>query len=186
MKRLIASMCLLIVLPLALFGRPQEKPASQRDLKESCHKFVQEFYDWYLAEALNKIEAPRDRLVLIHKRHALSVELYRALKADFDAQANAQEIVGMDFDPFTNSQDACEKYAAGETVQAGEGFRVAVYGICEGKKHQKPDLVAELKFENGHWVFLNFHYANCYGAKGCDLSGILRNLKREREVSSPK
>jgi hypothetical protein len=186
MKKRIMVLCLLTTIPFAPVVRAQKEQQSEAERKQACQKFVQEFYDWYLSKTLDKLGTPTPELVIKYKSEALAPGLLRALKTDFDAQAKvAGEIVGIDFDPFLNVQDPCSKYLSGEVVQRGKRYWVRVYGICEGKKHGKPDLQAELKFSSGHWEFVNFHYRDDERSKDYDLLNILRNLAADRQ-KNPK
>jgi len=143
---------------------------------------VQGFYDWYLANPTGKLSTPSLELALKSKRMAFTVALYRALKEDFDAQAQVKgDSVGLDFDRFLNSQDACEKYAAGPVTHKSGSYFVEIFGICDGKKNAKPDVVAELTFVSQGWCFANFHYGKSKWSDDENLRAILRNLRKDRQ-----
>jgi hypothetical protein len=145
---------------------------------EAVAGFVQEFYSWYLPEALKTQEEPVWNVALKYKRSAFSPALFRGLKDDSEAQAKASgEIVGLDFDPFLNTQDACDRYEVGTVTPQEAGYRVDIYAVCSGKRSSKPDVVAELERLDGSLVFVNFRYP----AVGRDLLGILRTLREGRQ-----
>ena len=58
---------------------------------------------------------------------------------------------------------------------------VEVWGIWSGKKNAKPDVVPELSFKDGHWVFENFHYGKDDSGNESDLLIVLKGLKTERK-----
>lgn len=141
---------------------------------DSARAFVQRFYDWYLpGENMNS--AIRDR------RSAFAPRLYQALKRDRDAQAKEPgDIVGLDFDPFTNSQDPCEHYGARGANRKGHGYEVEVVAKCGGKWNARPSAVALVERQGGKWVFANFIYAD----PDNDLLTILARLQKDREDTS--
>ena len=54
-------------------------------------------------------------------------------------------------------------------------------GVVGGKKSAKPDVVPELVFESGHWIFINFHYDGAGIPVNENLMSILQELKKSRE-----
>ena len=144
---------------------------------DSPGKFVQDFYNWYvpLAKHSHK-EASSD--VALKKRSAdFSAELKKALQEDSAAAAKSPgEIVGIDWDPFLNSQETIDRCEIGKTTEKNGTFRVEVYDFLGGKKDKKPQIIAEVKSENGHWVFVNFWNPD----KG-NLLDELRQLAKDRK-----
>ena len=142
---------------------------------EACRSFVQRFYDWHVAHGSNF-----ERTLKL-KRSVLSPELGNALAADLAAaKKNADEIVGLDFDPFLNSQDPSPRYRVEKTrLNSGRCF-ADVHGVPSDRK-EKPDVTAELQPKNGSWAFVNFHYGSENGPANENLLSILRELKRDRE-----
>jgi hypothetical protein len=137
----------------------------------AARTFVDDFYAWYTPIANGSNGAPAWYTVLDQRPRVLSDALLRALRRDRDEQAKAVgEIAGLDFDPFLASQDPCTRYVAGDSVQSGRTYRVSVFGVCGGKRHPQPDLVAEVARRDSSWVFVDFHYP---GADGGHLLGIL-------------
>jgi hypothetical protein len=133
--------------------------------------FVQQFYTWYAPIANGKHHGPAFYAVLDQQPRVLSDALLRLLTMDRQRQAEAgNEIAGLDFDPFLDSQDPCEKYVVGDSVVIGESYRVSVYGICENEKSREPALVTEVARRDTSWVFVDFLYPRSQGAH---LLGIL-------------
>ena len=88
---------MLVVFPSALPAQQQGDPQTSKFL----HDFVQQFYRWYVPEALSDHHGPAWDLALKDKGDEFSPNLLQALKGDSDAQAKASGyIVGLDFDPF--------------------------------------------------------------------------------------
>lgn len=173
-----------LVFLLMPFSPAQGNSTRPQNLEQSCRSFLQKFYDWYVPTALDAIaskESPFD-LALKDRSSAFSSELVHALKADSDAQAKAAgEIVGIDFDPFLSNQDPCERYVVGNIARREDSYWAEVYGICAGKKHAKPDVVPELKFKDGEWIFLNFHYRKNKLSEDVNLLSILKRLREDRQ-----
>ena len=139
-------------------------------------------YDWYVRRNL-RAEARHEGggfdLAIKYRKSAFSHELFRLLREDSDAQAkNADgDIVGLDFDPFFNTQDFAESYVVGKITRKGDRFWVDVYGIWSGKKSEKPDVVPEVMLERGRSLFVSFHGE---GEEG-DLLSTLKDLRKERQ-----
>jgi len=140
-------------------------------------QFVQEFYDWYVPFAAWQTEGPAWSGMPAAREQAISPELLAALKKDAAAGADAEEIVGLDYDPFLNAQDPCERYEAGPATPSGAGYRVEVFGVCGGERHPTADVVAELQPRGRTWVFTNFRDP---AHDGGDLRSMLRRLEQDR------
>jgi hypothetical protein len=183
------TVCCGLLFFLAVPGSLPAQVKSSRDIR-SCRAFVQEFYDWYMRLPENTMatndQRPADEIALKQRKSIFSVELSRRLQEDYDAANKAPgELVGLDFDPFLNSQDPDQGYVVGGVRLQGGSYRADVYGLADGKKREKPAVVAELVFENGRWLFLNFHYPNCKDTKNCNLLSILKQLERQRQQKYP-
>lgn len=155
------------------------------DESASCRQFAQSFYDWYAPLTQPETKEPASDAVLRRKPDVLSQVLFKALKADSDAQAQAQEIVGIDFDPFVGGQDPAGHYEARRVQWNGNRCSVEVWrgsATEAAEKTGKPDVIAELAQENGRCRFLNFRYPDA----GPDLLTMLANLREERRrLNSP-
>lgn len=137
---------------------------------------AREFYTWYvpIAQKSDGLAA-----VLKQRPNALTASLASALKADRAASTkNKDEIVGLDGDPFLDSQDPCERYEVGTAAPGGTRALVPVYSICQGKRSPKPEFTVELLLEKNKWQIANIHFQ-----RGGDLAGLLAQLKKDREKS---
>jgi len=167
------SFCVLALL-LAISCASAQSPVPKAD-EASCRSFVQGFYDWHVEHGSNF-----ERTLKL-KRSALSPELGSALAADLAAaKKNADEIVGLDFDPFLNSQDPAAHYRVLK-VTVKEGSCLAEIASVPPDKSRKLDATAELRAQNDKWVFANFHYGPENGPANENLLSILQQLKRDRE-----
>jgi hypothetical protein len=176
---------ILLVLALTVSSSMAQSAATPSP-SEDCGKFVQQFYDWYLAKekALVKDQSQESafEVTLTEKASSFTPELVKALQDDLAAsKKSADEVVGLDFDPFLNAQDTAEKYVVGEVHQKEDRYLVDVFGVWEGKKNPKPDVVPELALQNGKWILTNFHYEQTSTPENENLVSILRRLKEDRE-----
>jgi hypothetical protein len=149
---------------------------TSQDASESALHFVQQFYAWYVPVSRGHNKEPAWNIAIRQKRDHFAPGLAAAMTADSEAQAKADEIVGLDFDPFEAGQDPCERYVPEQSIEKSGAYWVSVYGVCEGKKHRQPDVIAEVKQAQGRWIFVNFHYL----PKG-DLLEMLRVMADERQ-----
>ena len=160
---------------------PQNRVQSKGQTAEAAKDFVQGFYNWYVPVTLRDNPVSASDIALRQRPTDFSPVLFRALEEDSKAQAEAQGyIVGIDFDPFLASQDPCDHYDVGTITHQGVGYRVDIYGVCSGKRDEKPDVVAEVTNKDGSWTFTDF----LYPATHSDLLGTLRILREERGKSS--
>lgn len=147
----------------------------------AAKNFVESFYSWYVPKSASGSETPTAENAIKYKKTMFTSELYKQLKEDFDAQAKVKdEIVGIDFDPFLNAQDVASKYVVGNAIKKKECFLVDVYGVWNGKKSAKPDVVPEVALKNGKWVFVNFHYGKTSIPENENLLSVLKALRESR------
>ncbi len=175
MKRLLCA----VVYVLALFGGNSLALAQSPTEINAVRQFTQRFYDWYVPIANGEGSTPSDVVAIRSKREDFTEPLRKALAADEAAQAKAKEIVGLDFDPFLNSQDPDKQYKVGKvTSRGGKVFEVEVFGVENGKLASKPSVTAEVIKENGKFRFANFHFGN--GGSDDNLRSLLKSLAAER------
>ncbi len=184
MRILAATACCLLLLTSPQFLHAQTK--TDRENFKPLRDFVQSFYDWYVPLAQGENSVTASDLALKYQTSAFSPELYQALKEDSEAQAKATEIVGLDFDPFLNTQDPCEHYEVGKIARKGEIYKIDVHSVCSGKKSKEPAVVPEVMRKNGRWVFMNFVYENLIKQypNSADLMSMLKLLRQERQNPS--
>jgi hypothetical protein len=179
-SRALVSFILLFVLSWPALSQPKSAPKDDGATTTSVRAFVQKFYDWYLKTTLaNKGIAPWS--LLVDKPPAsLSPELISALKIDVEAQKKVKDDnVGLDFDPFLNSQDPCDRYVAGKVSSQAEHYLVEVNCAQRGRKESKPDVVADIIQKDGQWLIVNFRYLGSDGDS--DMLTMLKLLREERK-----
>jgi hypothetical protein len=140
----------------------------------SALETAREFYTWYvpIAQKSDGLAA-----VLKLRPNALTPALTDALKADRAASAKVKdEIVGLDGDPFLDTQDPCERYEVGIAAPGGTRALVPIYSVCQGTRSPKPAFTVELLLQKDKWQIANIHFQ-----RGGDLMGLLAQLKKDRE-----
>jgi hypothetical protein len=173
------AICAAVLLAVTVVTAAAE--TGKQDDSQSCKAFVQSFYDWYVPLANRQdLKGPASDLALKNKKAAFSENLYQALKADSEAQARSQEIVGIDFDPFLSSQDPDPRYEVRAVEQAVNRCSAEVFGVGTGEVRVQPDVIAKLAYANGRWTFVNFQYPSLK----TDLLQVLKQLAQNRKASA--
>ena len=150
------GLLVIILLPVSV---AQAAPARHPSREAACKAAVQQFYDWYTPMVRQERRtAPWDRAVKARSA-SFDPELRRWLAVDAAARARQpDDIVGLDFDPFLNSQDPALKYRVQRITQVRSGYRAYVHAVYAGKVSPAPSAIPELALRRGRWVFLNFHF----------------------------
>jgi hypothetical protein len=169
---------LLLATCLSQTGRGQDT----QTIDASCRSFVQSFYDWYIKQLDSSNGSLKDR------PSAFGPKLYDALMEDMEAQAKADEIVGLDWDPILsgNGRPFGDHYLVGRiTVKSEAVCWAELHDTPSGKKSDEPVVAAELENKDGQWRFLNFYYASPKSGFSNSLSHgglltILKNLRASR------
>lgn len=179
MMRIRTALAVAVILISAAGSLLAQTPAVNEN---SCRKFVQGFYAWYVPKALHEGGSSSVDTALRTKPRAFAPELYRLLKADSAAQAKAKgEIVGLDFDPFLNTQDPSAKYEPGAIKWNGKTYLVEIYSVRSGNRAKEPDVTAEVMPKSGQCIFIDFHYPKREGSKEGSLIQVLKELARYRD-----
>ena len=181
--QLLAEITLFTGLFCAMPSAPAAGTAPTQDTQgQSAKAFVQGFYDWYTA-AIQKDDNSAMDGALKSKRWPFSLKLVAALKADEAAQAkSADEVVGLDFDPYLNAQDTCFPYKTGKAGMSGNQYRVEVFDShCDNSHPEIPTVIAVIEKDGDSWRFVNFIYPGEPGQVDSDLLTVLKTLKQERE-----
>lgn len=148
--------------------------------ESACRTFVQDFYNWYAPRTQGTGRTMDDPLKL--KSASFDPTLLKLLKEDSAAQAKSKdEIVGLDFDPFLNSQDPAKKYVVRKVKAKGNAYLVDVFEGSASKNETKPSVTAEVAQRNGRWQFINFHYGKSDIPENENLLNILKVLKKDRQ-----
>lgn len=146
-------------------GSPQRAEANASNAGSSggsgsAQQFVQSFYTWYvpIASGTNN-DAPSAEVAVDQRPEAFSEKLYRALKKELTAQGTRSGRIGLNSDPFLNSQDPAPRYTLGNVSADGRHQNVEVYAVYGGGRREAA-VKARVKEQNGHWVFTDFVYPN--------------------------
>lgn len=137
---------------------------AQEASEKSCLQFTRGFYSWYVKIALRAYDhrnAPDPVLTALnYKGHHFSRELMLGLKQARAEEAESGDAV-LDADPFLMTQDAAHHYVVRRVTEKGGHYFADVYGLYPGPHPELgtgPQVVAELIFKDGSWIFVNFHY----------------------------
>jgi hypothetical protein len=154
--------------------------AGSADRSQDVRTFVQSFYDSYVKLASGEHSLSPSEVVLAKRASVLSPQLFRALKADDDAARKVpDEVVGLDFDPFLNTQEEASPCTVGKITLSHGVYMVEVRS--KGSTGKQPDVIAEVGQQSGNLVFVNL----IYPGQG-DLLSELKTLAKEREKPSPQ
>lgn len=160
--------------------RSDTSPAGHAtDAHESASGFTQEFYE--SLEERDWSVHPVDAAVADQPRY-FSAELISALRIDIDVRSrHPDQIVGLDWDPFTASQDPCIPYNVDHAISSGDTVLVAVKGACtDTASSSPPDVVAVVGRSGSGWVFQDFRYPD----SETGLLETLAQLQRLRDADS--
>ncbi|HKV04479.1 MAG TPA: hypothetical protein VJO53_05145 [Candidatus Acidoferrales bacterium] len=183
----IKPVALATLLLLAGIVRPLSAQLSNLQASdEACRNFVQSFYDWYAPNLLDDspYESAIDRVL---ESGLLSPDLARELKEVTDTEAKSGGDIWLGVDPIVHSEDLWEKFVARSVTRQGDHYFVEIHGVSSEKKDDSADVVAELVFQTGRWIFVNFHYPGYLESSGNEnLLSVLRRLRRSiYEPDSP-
>lgn len=130
---------------------------------DTVTRFVQGFYDWYVALANGPPGVSSYDSVMMSRRDLLAPQLYAALKEDMDAQRadTAGEIVSVtgEADAFLHSQDPCERYEAAKARATTSGYSVDIYARCPGAASMPGDsvsVIVDVERTGSSWRITNF------------------------------
>jgi hypothetical protein len=160
-----------------------ETPRVEKTLA-SCEAFVQNFYDWYAPIAHDDKRRGRAwDVALKEKIQVFDAKLAKDLAEDSAAQEKSKDdIVGLDWDPFLNSQDPAPKYKVVKIVVLGDKCNVDVRSQGDNSQKQpEADISPELIFKDKSWKFVNFFDKNAKKSQTNDLVNALKNLRDARK-----
>jgi hypothetical protein len=151
---------------------PDSAPAatSADSVASSAVRFVESFYAWYQASGERFETAVRDSPAVFDR------PLLEAMQVDLEAQArHPEEVVGLDWDPFLAAQDPCNPYRAQQAARRQDTILVSIRGMCPDREAAAaPDVVAELRWLRGRWVFTDFRHGSDSGSLMQDLAELRR------------
>lgn len=142
---------------------------------DDAKAFVKGFYDWYVPIANRTNKKPAWILAIEQKPTLFDDKLKDMLREDYVSQLkNPGYIVGIDFDPFLNSQDPSSHFDVGSVSEKGSDFFVEVK-TGTAREKRVPSVVVDVRSANGNYTLANFLYP-----QNGDLRNVLAELKRHR------
>lgn len=140
---------------------------------DSVRRAVQAFYSWYVPRARQGGAGSPWMAAVRARPAAFAPAIARALRRDSVASSrSADEVVGLDGDPFLNAQDPCTRYVVRRVVRQGARYLADVVGEGGCARHTRPDVVVEVARVGGAWRLENFRYRD----PADDLLSLLRRL----------
>ena len=185
---------LLLALLLTACSSPKQTAVPQATSvppanSESCQKFVQEFYDWYIGLSKQdfdqKYPGPTDIHASKLRPQSFASGLANQLKIDSDSNKDG-EIGGLDFDPVLNAQDDDWRWVVTRTRINNDHCFADLHLVPEPPDAKGDIVTAELQMANGQWQFLNFHYPASGIIPPNDLLSLLKSLREQRAKNSSK
>lgn len=180
MAQALAFACMIMAVAAVqpVFAQGKTEPSASA----GAVKFVQEFYNWYGALTRKPSGGGGSDTAIKVKSASFAPPLLKALQADSAASAKVHdEIVGLDFDPFLNTQaETAPVYVVTNPKLKGGNYLVDVYAVFGGKKEKKPTVVPEVQQTKSGWCFVNFHYGNASIPANDNLISILKELAANR------
>jgi hypothetical protein len=126
--------------------------SSVSNLSADARQFVQAFYNWYVPVLLEPHAESGLALAIAAKPRAFAEDLLRELTADATAQKGADDIVSVSgsFDPFTGSQDPCERYDTGRVAIDGARYLVDVSAVCFSRGGTLRETLKSFRDDRAH------------------------------------
>lgn len=131
---------------------------SEAHEEQSCRRFVQAFYNWYVTTAVPYARAheeePYYEALSYKGRSPFSPELTRLLTECVAESKAGNDPVVDDFDSILNTQDPAGRYVVRKVTRKGDRYWVDVYGVWPEPVSglgKGPQVVAEVAFESGRW-----------------------------------
>lgn len=149
-------------------------PARSQETTRGAGQFVRAFYQWYVPKAASDHLQPAWYAVLGQSRFPISDTLLAEIRTDSAVQAtDSGAIGGLDFDPFLNSQDPCDRYEVGSTHSRPEhAYLVDVHAVCSGGRDSTPTAQMLVGVRRRKLTLLNVFYPGLRD----DLVSLLRRL----------
>lgn len=143
-----------------------------RQMQDSINRFL-------ATHVLRTVRGDRVSAAVAADSALFSSALVNALRIDRAAQARVPgEVVGLDFDPFTNSQDPCEEYRALDATKRADTLAFPVYAVCAGGRAAAPVATYLVSREGSQLVVVDIEYEET----GSRLRSVLAVLREERET----
>jgi hypothetical protein len=128
-RRLVLLLCTLFLNALAVQAQKYSPAAHE----QSCRRFAQAFYNWYIRAARRPMPETQGfgtwAATLRYKgRNPFSPEIRRAL-IESDAESKADGDPVLDFDPILNTQDPADHYVVRDVIYKHGHYWAEIYGV---------------------------------------------------------
>ena len=180
-RKIVLVLCVFMLSAWPLYAQKKSDRGTQ-----SCLRFVQGFYDWYVRAARRPIPESRGfgtwAATLKYKgRDPFSPEITRGL-IESDAESKADGDPALDFDPVLRNPCIPPHYLVRRVTIENGRYWADVYDMssepgCRTDQRELPDVVAEMVFTDRHWQFVNFHYPDPDPAHATSVHDLLGLLK---------
>ncbi len=178
----------LIVVPAAVSGAANLSAGAVVAFasEAGARAFVQSFYDWYTGRMLAASKSKSGKgwgfIDGIRGRpDSFSPELKRLLEEDYAAARKCpSDVVGLDWDPFLETQDSPGAYRVGKVEKTAQGFRMSVDDM-KARGVNNPVAQADVAFVGGHWMFVDFVEEPTDPKSRQGLVAILKGYERSGE-----
>lgn len=175
MKRRIAVLLLVCVAGAA---RVSAQNGAGGAGEASCRQFTQAFYNWYVqkvAESDHGVKADPLLEALEYKGHPFASELAGKIRAVTAKQKKLYKVL-LDFDPILNTNVPAKQYVVRRVTQKNGHYRAEIYALGDAAHPQPydgPQVIVEMSYSQGRWVFVNFHYPGSPYPESENLLSIL-------------
>lgn len=170
-----------VAAPSTALAQAATRPSAPAAAHDDARRFVERFLQTFHGQFAQDQDRPDDWNPMRAVEPFFTPQLARALAEDrAAAEANTEEIVGLDFDPFSNSQDPCETYRTGRTAQRADTVLVEILGDCHGQIPLIPDAVYLLVRSGSTFAIADIAYP-----QGGNLLRILQYLAEQRKNPPP-
>jgi hypothetical protein len=147
----------LTAMALAAAASLASAQAETRSERDSVHRAVQAFYNWYTPRAASPRGLDMVMRAATHGPLAFDPELVKWLRIDSTARARTKgEVSGLDGDPYLNAQDPCDRYTVQSVRSQGSGFLVDILGHGGCAVHKQPDVIVVVGRVGGRWIVRDF------------------------------
>jgi hypothetical protein len=131
--------------------------AETRSDRDSVHRAVQAFYNWYTPRAAKPRGVDMVMRAATHGPLAFDPELVKWLRIDSTARARTKdEVNGLDGDPYLNAQDPCDRYTVQSVRSEGSRFLADILGRGGCAAHTHPDVIVVVGRAGGRWIVREF------------------------------
>jgi len=168
-KTSLVGLVAVLVVASQACAQKSRAPAGASQDSIAVTRFSQEFLDWYVPLTGSAKRVAPWWQTLSRTPPVVGAGLARALRADSAARVQPVDSrQALDFEPFLNGQDPCERYVVTAVQPQGAVYRVSVTAVCSGRAQPRPASVLEVASTDGRWEIENVWYG-----KKDDLKSML-------------